>query len=228
MHFGESFHLDEDAFNFTFGCVTTETHLFYSQQADGILGLTRESAHEKMRPIFEVMKEQGLIEERVFALCLGKNGGYFQLGGTDNSGQIPGQEVQWAPMLPTSNYKVELKGISLNTRFMEGSQEFNVGFIDSGTTFTYVPEKLLPIFANYLDWFCALDPLHHCKGKRMTQNYNERTICFQYDEALFKEGPKSYFLSFPVFQFHVKTSAPAEEILLKWFPSEYLYREKTD
>ena len=30
IHFGENFHPNEDAFNFTFGCVTKETHLFYT------------------------------------------------------------------------------------------------------------------------------------------------------------------------------------------------------
>ena len=30
VHFGENFHADLDAFNFTFGCVTEEPHLFYT------------------------------------------------------------------------------------------------------------------------------------------------------------------------------------------------------
>jgi hypothetical protein len=30
-----------------------------------------------MKPIFDVMKENGVIEKRMFSLCLGKNGGYF-------------------------------------------------------------------------------------------------------------------------------------------------------
>jgi hypothetical protein len=30
-----------------------------------------------MRPIFEVMKEKGIISSQTFTLCLGKNGGYF-------------------------------------------------------------------------------------------------------------------------------------------------------
>lgn len=30
VHFGEAYHAELDAFNFTFGCVTKETHLFYT------------------------------------------------------------------------------------------------------------------------------------------------------------------------------------------------------
>jgi Eukaryotic aspartyl protease len=84
IHFGEQYHQDEDSFKFTFGCVTVENKLFYSQEADGILGMTRAaSTSPHMRPIFDVMYEQKIIEKRMFSLCLGKNGGYFQIGGYD-------------------------------------------------------------------------------------------------------------------------------------------------
>lgn len=78
VHFGEQYHLGLDSFNFTFGCVTLETNLLYSQEADGILGMTRAAAASPhMRPIFDLMYEQKLIETRIFSLCLGKDGGYF-------------------------------------------------------------------------------------------------------------------------------------------------------
>jgi hypothetical protein len=78
VHFGEFYHPDLDGFNFTFGCATQETHLFFLQEADGILGMTKgNSAAPQMRPIFEVMKERKIIENSMFSLCLGKNGGYF-------------------------------------------------------------------------------------------------------------------------------------------------------
>ena len=32
---------------------------------------------DHMRPIFDIMKESDIIENKLFALCLGKNGGYF-------------------------------------------------------------------------------------------------------------------------------------------------------
>ena len=43
------------------------------------------------------MKENNLIENRMFALCLGKNGGYFQIGGYDKQGHL--EDVQWANLL---------------------------------------------------------------------------------------------------------------------------------
>lgn len=41
-----------------------------------------------MRPIFEVMKENHLITSEMFSLCLGNDGGYFQIGGYDGTNQI--------------------------------------------------------------------------------------------------------------------------------------------
>jgi hypothetical protein len=32
----------------------------------------------------------------------------------------------------------------------------------------------------HFDWFCALDNVNHCKGKRIYSRQN--AICFEYDE----------------------------------------------
>ena len=80
LYFGENFHYGVDMFNYTFGCIHTETKYFYSQEADGILGLSAQKPRmnlNRFEPIYDVMKEQGIIEKRQFAMCLGKNGGYF-------------------------------------------------------------------------------------------------------------------------------------------------------
>jgi hypothetical protein len=37
-------------------------------------------------PIYRAMKEQGLIDKKMFTMCLGMNGGYLQLGGYDRQG----------------------------------------------------------------------------------------------------------------------------------------------
>ena len=34
-------------------------------------------------PIYDVMYDEQLIEKRMFSICLGKNGGYSQIGGFD-------------------------------------------------------------------------------------------------------------------------------------------------
>ena len=74
----------------------------------------------------------------MFSMCMGKNGGYVQLGGYDGTGHLQ-EEVDWVEMLNEKNFRVALYGMSMNDHFMEGTEDFNVGFIDSGTTFTYFP-----------------------------------------------------------------------------------------
>lgn len=81
----------------------------------------------------------------------------------------------------------------------------------------------------HFDWFCALDPERHCFGKRILQGPNPTTICFTYDENRFYYGPKSYFTSFPILRFHLKNAHNnSQTVYLNWYPSEYLYREKTN
>lgn len=60
------------------------------------------------------------------------------MGGYDGLNHIS-EEVKWAPLLQTSMYKVQLEGVSMNNHMLAHSKDYNVGFIDSGTTFSYLP-----------------------------------------------------------------------------------------
>jgi Eukaryotic aspartyl protease len=51
--------------------------------------------------------------------------------------------ITWVPMLPTSDFKINLGGFFMNDRSIEGSEQFKVGFIDTGTTFAYFPSTLI-------------------------------------------------------------------------------------
>lgn len=85
LYFGENTHFGMDAIEYTFGCAKEETNYFYTQAADGILGMMRRDQDENLyTPIYEVLYERKLIEKRMFSLCLGKNGGYMQMGGFDS------------------------------------------------------------------------------------------------------------------------------------------------
>ena len=50
-------------------------------------------------------------------------------------------------------------------------------------------------------------------------------LCFSYSEAEFPDGPYYYFRSFPILRFMMGTEE--EDLTVDWFPSEYLYREKS-
>ena len=60
VYFGDNFH-EDDGFEFNVGCVQRETKYFYSQDADGILGLANSSpAHFK--PIYKALFDQSKVE----------------------------------------------------------------------------------------------------------------------------------------------------------------------
>lgn len=166
------------------------------------------STSTHMRPIFDIMFEQNLIERKIFTLCLGKDGGYFQLGGYDSTSHLS-PTIKWVPLIKNEPYayRFSLKGVYLNGHLMQGSQIFDVGVIDSGTTFTYVPEKMFKMLLDHFDWFCFLDVERHCKGRRIYQGKTGGggTICFHYDELENELGPKEFFKSYPVMQFMVNS-----------------------
>ena len=88
----------DSSFRYEFGCVTNETNLFYTQEADGILGLSS-TGRARIKPIFDVLKDAQVTDKREFALCLGSNGGKFSIGGYETSLQTNNDEtVQWFPL----------------------------------------------------------------------------------------------------------------------------------
>jgi len=124
-------------FKYQFGCVTNETNLFYTQEADGILGLSS-TGRTRVKPIFDVLKDSGVTDKREFALCLGKNGGKFSVGGFDESIQAnPSERVEWFPLnQPMSHYKIQMDKIMVGNIVIPNPP--SRAFVDSGTTFAYL------------------------------------------------------------------------------------------
>lgn len=85
-----------------------------------------------------MLKTAGIVDKVEFALCLGANGGRFTIGGYEESIQAnPEDRVEWFPMnQPLVHYKIPLQKVMVgNTEIPGGPTN---GFIDSGTTFTYM------------------------------------------------------------------------------------------
>ena len=58
-------------------------------------------------PIFESLYDAKLIEKKIFALCLGKDGGSFQIGGVNEELHLD-KAISWMPLKNTNDYKIDL------------------------------------------------------------------------------------------------------------------------
>lgn len=145
------------------------------------------------------------------------------MGGSDGQGFID-SGLKWVGTWDTDAYKFTLLGASMNGHVIAGSEEFSIGVIDSGTTFTYLPYKLFNMLVIHFDWFCGLGQAN-CLGAR--DKGEQSGICFHYDEAKFSNGPREYFQSYPVLNFMVSDTS-GKRVDMKWFPSEYLFRDRAD
>lgn len=135
-------HLDEKfGTTMDFGCQKSETGLFTSQKADGIMGM---AAYETTL-IPHLYKNQK-IQHRIFSLCFSEHGGSMVLGAPETFKHT--SLVEYARMEVGSNrwYNIKLKDIRLNGKSIGAPESsFNSGkkiIVDSGTTDSYLPSSI--------------------------------------------------------------------------------------
>ena len=134
--------------NFKFGCQTAETGLFKSQLADGIMGLSIDDAALPIQ-----LRDTGVADSSMFALCFHLGGGIFTLGGVDQRIHL-NSDVRYAKLTQLSGlYTVTTNEVSLVTRsdppdtfgFGLEASIYNGGkgtIVDSGTTDTFLPTSV--------------------------------------------------------------------------------------
>ena len=131
----------------------------------------------------------------------------------------------------------KLSGVSMNDHFLQGSDQVKQAFVDSGTTFSYLPRRIWDSLMFHFDYFCehtknikdSNGNKMYCPGERfLTSSQNEEVVCFNYDQQLYENGglntTKDFLMSYPVIRFHAK-DVKGKDSVIEWFPSEYLYRE---
>jgi len=116
---------------------------------------------------------------------------------------------------PMSHYKIPLQKVKVGSLDMPNPPA--TGFVDSGTTFAYMSGDQKNSIDDLIMKNCKSGE-YKCHGTR-TEKY-----CWKFNgtEEGKKLSLKDHFASFPVLYFiHTQHGA------IRWYPSEYLYTEKS-
>ncbi|RHY52756.1 hypothetical protein DYB38_012514 [Aphanomyces astaci] len=138
-----------------FGCMHTESGAFLSQEADGIMGMSRDPD-----ALFVQFYEHGATKMKGFSQCISSTGGHMVLGGLDTSVHNPGAEMVFTPLRTTgySYWTVSMESLAVDGLVVDvPSSVYNQNrgcVFDSGTTFVYLPSAAASPFQ--LQWTAAV------------------------------------------------------------------------
>lgn len=189
---------------FMFGCQTTETGLFITQVADGIMGLANNDNH-----IIAKLHREKKIREKQFALCFAPEGGSMTIGELDTSRHHG--EVKYAKLIQTKLhdfYAVQFRDIRVGDVSVQADPSiYRRGhfIVDSGTTDSYLPRALKQSFEHAFEQATGL------------QYRTSTASCKGFSDAELDRLPNITY---------VLEGENGQDMLLSITPSQYLLEEK--
>eukprot|EP00927_Polykrikos_kofoidii_P067818 TRINITY_DN63258_c0_g1_i1.p1 TRINITY_DN63258_c0_g1~~TRINITY_DN63258_c0_g1_i1.p1 ORF type:complete len:519 (-),score=74.72 TRINITY_DN63258_c0_g1_i1:51-1607(-) len=130
------------------GCHSSETKLFFTQKANGILGIGPRGA----TILREFFADKNHVGASVFAVCLSEQGGRLMLGGNnDSSHKGPMTHVP----LRTSDGYYNVKASTMRVNGIDLNVPLGESMLDTGTTYTYMSSKAYRALRRAIETYCA-------------------------------------------------------------------------
>ena len=141
------------------GCTIDENHLFYTQDANGIMGLANNNYN-----FIDILYKSGAIDNKIFSLCFAQMGGIFNIG--EINYRTHKENISYVPMLLDRGkyFGLSIKSMAVNNRTIETYKQYNFNiFIDSGTTISYINYKIFDEILTLMKEDCKkFDKINAC------------------------------------------------------------------
>jgi hypothetical protein len=198
------------------GCTTYENKYFLKQEANGIMGLGNTEKN-----FVEILYKLGAIKRNIFSLCFAQLGGIFTIGEINNKTHL--EQMVFLPMKKIRNnlFGLDVKSILVNNKKLESYSEnssYNKFYIDSGTTLSYLGDKIFHEILNLTKEEC--------------QKFNKTKACgkYKYDSTF---GPCFFFDNVKDLNYAIKNYWPTLHFILdgydyKWTPERYAFNITTE
>ena len=195
------------------GCTTDENHLFFTQDANGIMGLANNENN-----FVELLYKNHAIDNNIFSLCFAQLGGLFNIGEINNKTHL--EKMTYVPMLLDRGkyFGINILSISVNNHTIQNYEQYSYNiFIDSGTTICYINDKIFDEILTIMKKDCAKYPSPNACGEY--QYHNDYGHCFY-----FKTTDE---LDFAVYNYWPTIHFYLNQYDFKWRPKYYVFNITT-
>lgn len=208
IRFGENYK-EQNGTYIPIGCTMNENHLFYKQEANGIMGLINNDYN-----FINLLYKFGAINKNIFSLCYAQLGGVFSIG--EINYKLHKEKVIFVPMLKEEDkyFGLNVKSILVNNKKLVSYKENDYHpFIDSGSTISYFDNKIYDEILKLTLENCA--------------KFNKSNACGKYEyNPIFDHC--FYFENTDILNFAVKNYWPTIHFILdgydfKWYPENYIF-----